>query len=565
MKISENVTYSYDHYYNYQEITDILHDYAEKYPQFCQLSTIGESVEHRQQWLLKVTNTATGDYDDKPAYFVEGNIHAGEVTGSMAVMHLLDTIFTNLDSQEVQDILADRTIYAVPRLSPDGSEWYLTTPDTPRSVPRATFYTDDLKGLNSKDMDGDGCIRVMRVKSPFGNWKVDETDPRVMVRRRPDDTTGTFYNVYSEGDIDEYDGMNIKPGHSKMRDYDLNRNYPVSWKPDFAQHGAGENPLCAPETQNNAKFLLEHPNVCFGMDFHTAGGQILVPPGHISPSEYNPKDFEIYNTIAKRAAEENGYDVVQIYSEYTKVGGSPIIGLFIDYCDYVLGFPCYAIECWNLEGQSGITKVYPPKPLSIKEQEENTKKIMKWVDENCEPNTFKPWTAFNHPQLGEVEIGGIENKYVVQNPPRHLLKAEVEKQTSAQLVIIKTLPVVKFEEVKISKLDCGLYRVEATIGNHGYLPTCAFNAATKLKQVKDLCVTIDGCEVVEGKKDTKLGQLAGFVSRKSYTWGLNPMTVETEPLEKKATWLVKANTKDTITLTVTGSRTGKIETTYTLD
>ncbi len=76
-------SFVYDHYYRYQEITDILKGYAEKYPALTRLSSIGQTPQGRSIWLLEVTDTAAGAFEDKPAYYMEANIHAGEVTGSM--------------------------------------------------------------------------------------------------------------------------------------------------------------------------------------------------------------------------------------------------------------------------------------------------------------------------------------------------------------------------------------------------------------------------------------------------------------------------------------------------
>ena len=180
-------TFQYDHYYRYQEIAGIVRGYAEKYPQYTRLDVLGTTPEGRDILLLEITDTATGDFSDKPAYYVEGNIHAGEVTGSMTVMYLMDTIFSNLEEEEISRLLKRYTFYLLPRVSPDGAEYYLTTPESVRSVSRFYPYEREMPGLQPRDMDGDGAVRCMRVKSPYGAWKVSSLDPRLMTRRRPDE------------------------------------------------------------------------------------------------------------------------------------------------------------------------------------------------------------------------------------------------------------------------------------------------------------------------------------------------------------------------------------------
>ena len=60
MKLTEKVSYTYDHFYRYQEITDVLQDYAQRFPSYARLTEAGVTPEGRSIWVLEVTNTATG-------------------------------------------------------------------------------------------------------------------------------------------------------------------------------------------------------------------------------------------------------------------------------------------------------------------------------------------------------------------------------------------------------------------------------------------------------------------------------------------------------------------------
>ena len=301
-------TYTYTHYYKYQEITDILYKYSELHPEICRLSAIGQTSEGRNIWLMEITDLKNGDFQDKPAFYVEGNIHAGEVTGSMTAMFLLDTIFSNLDDPKIQKLLHKYTIYVVPRVSPDGSEHFLTTEDYVRSVPKLYPYDEVQPGLCKKDLDGDGVVRLMRVPSPYGTWKISSKDSRLMTKRQPDETEGEFYNVYDEGYIEDFDGINIVDSPAPFGN-DFNRNYPVGWETEDKQKGSGKYPLCNPETKANAEFLLAHQNVCFVVDMHTAGGQNLYTPGYKSAKNAIKEDIDLFKSMCNLAKEENGYPV----------------------------------------------------------------------------------------------------------------------------------------------------------------------------------------------------------------------------------------------------------------
>ena len=88
-------TFKYDHYYNYEELKANLEYFAEKYPDLVTLEVNVVTAEGRNQYGVTVTNKKTGDALSKPGWHVDGNTHAGEITGSMAAMHMLDYLITN--------------------------------------------------------------------------------------------------------------------------------------------------------------------------------------------------------------------------------------------------------------------------------------------------------------------------------------------------------------------------------------------------------------------------------------------------------------------------------------
>src|SRR5450759_62490 len=124
-------------YYTYDTLTQILHDLVATYPHLAQLESIGKSYEGRELWLVTLTNTATGSAIDKPAYWIDANTHAGEVTGSTVVLYTIWSYLTSYGSDEKVTKVLDRSaIYLLPRISVDGAEKYLTSPYYLRSSTR---------------------------------------------------------------------------------------------------------------------------------------------------------------------------------------------------------------------------------------------------------------------------------------------------------------------------------------------------------------------------------------------------------------------------------------------
>ena len=167
-----------------------------------------------------------------------------------------------------------------------------------------------------------------------------------------------------------------------------------------------------------------------------------------------------------------------------------------------MGIVDFTIECWDLDPRAGIPFGSPiMREETDEEAEEHHLKYLQWIDRENDGEGVKPWTKFNHPQLGEVEIGGIDYKHVVQNPPPKFLPQEVEKHTRFILRHVKALPRVQFRKVDTVKVDESTFKIDAYVMNTGFLPTQVTNEAFKLKIDEDLKVSLCGndLEFVEGK------------------------------------------------------------------
>ena len=149
---------SFDGFFKHAEMMVLLDAYCAARPQLVQKIVIGKSFEGRDIALLAVTNQATGRHEDKPALWVDGNIHAAELTASTACLYWLHQLVSGYqagDAQAVQ-LLDTRVVYLVPRLNPDGAE--LALADKPRHIRSSTrvypFDEEAVEGLTIEDVDG---------------------------------------------------------------------------------------------------------------------------------------------------------------------------------------------------------------------------------------------------------------------------------------------------------------------------------------------------------------------------------------------------------------------------
>ena len=92
---------------------------AQDYPTLATLEQIGASMEDRPLWALTITNRATGPAADKPAVYLDGNHHAGEVTTEMVCLYTIWHLLTNYGQDAEFTALLDRyTFYVRPIVSP---------------------------------------------------------------------------------------------------------------------------------------------------------------------------------------------------------------------------------------------------------------------------------------------------------------------------------------------------------------------------------------------------------------------------------------------------------------
>src|SRR6478735_7636796 len=208
------MTYQFDRYLRYDELVAWLQETADAHPDLVALETYGRSHEGRDLWLVTITDTTAGAADTKPAHWVDGNIHAVEVTASAAACYLIDRLVSGFAAGDatVVEALRTRTFYVVPRVNPDGAEWVLgDRPKFRRSSTRPWPWGEARAwhGLHIEDVDGDGRILNMRVPDPHGAWMPHADDARLMVPVPPTGAPpdAARYRMLSEGTVDGYDGF----------------------------------------------------------------------------------------------------------------------------------------------------------------------------------------------------------------------------------------------------------------------------------------------------------------------------------------------------------------------
>ena len=540
-------------YYRPAEVEEALKGFAETYPQLASLASIGTSHEGRNILCLTLTNRDTGPDSEKPAFWLDANIHATEVTGCMGALHLIERTLEGYGSDaQITALLDSRALYVVPCLNPDGMEQALTSPLYVRSGTRRYPYSEERDGLAPADIDGDGLIVQMRVADPDGNYKISEKDPRLMRRREPDEVGGSYYRIYTEGLIRNYDGVEVKIAPPRQG-LDFNRNFPYIWGPQGIQAGAGPYPTSEPEIRAIVSFLASHLNVSCAVSYHTYGGAILRPFSDKSDESMPIDDLWTYKEIGDRGTKITSYRNVSVFHGFRYHPREVMRGAFDDWAYDQLGIFAFTVELWDMIGEAGI-KDHDFIEWFRSHPEEDDLKLLAWNDEQLDGKGFVNWRPFAHPQLGPVEIGGWIERRTFGNPPTQFLLRTLEPNTDFLLAHARMTPCLELRELRAEALGEGLFRLHAVVANSGYLPTYGSKRAVELRAVRPIEVTLElpeGAALVSGKAFEKIGQLEGRANKRAL-WGASYPTDHLRRLE----WVVRAPTGGMARLSAVTQRAG---------
>ena len=153
-------------------------------------------------------------------------------------------------------------------------------------------------------------------------------------------------------------------------------------------------------------------------------------------------------------------------------------------------------------------------------------------------DAFADWTTYQHPDLGEVEIGGFL-PYVTHNPPAEQIPELGARHGEFIVKLASMLPRVRIAGTEVTAHGGGLFTVEVEIENAGFLPTSLQHGVRSRAVGPTLVqIQIDPGNILTGAdKTTTVGMLAGSGGREKVTWviqGRQGAEVEIKLLSAKA-------------------------------
>jgi hypothetical protein len=475
---------SWNRYNTYDGVVDIMKKIAKAYPKLARLESIGKSYEDRSIYMLTISDFNTGNPDEKPAMYIDGNIHSNEIQGaefSLYTAWYLTEMFDDLEF--INQLLKDKTFYIVPTINPDARDNYMKEPNTPHS-PRSGMLVLDNDGDGEAgedgfdDLNGDNHITYMIRKSPTGRFIKDSQDQRKLIRVAAEEQ-GEYEMLGFEGIDKDGDGEVNEDG---IGYYDPNRDWGWKWQPDYVQRGAYKYPFSLPENRAVADFVMKHPNIAGAQSYHNYGGMILRGPGAEEDVDtYNKEDVRIYDAIAKKGEEMiPGYRYLTVYKDlYSVFGGE------LDWFYGGRGIYTYTNELM-------VSYLYFHKNEGRANQEEELKvdKYLTFGD------AFVDWKEYSHPQYGTIEVGGFKKNFSRAHPG-FLLEQDAHRNMAFTIYHAYQTPKLSITNVVEKNLGNGLKEVTATLYNERLMPTHS-GQDLKFKIERPDLVSITNANVVAG-------------------------------------------------------------------
>ncbi len=282
-----------------------------------------------------------------------------------------------------------------------------------------------------------------------------------------------------------------------------------------------------------------------------------------SDEELPVKDLRTYQRIGKKGTDLTEYPAISPFHEFRYHPKQVIGGTFHDWVYEHQGVFGWTVEVWSPQRQAGITE-YKYIEWQREHPLEDDLKLLRWSDEQLGGKGYIDWYPFNHPQLGQVELGGWDTMYAWSNPPPEFLEKEIARFPDWLVWHLLISPYLEIYEASVHSLGNDTYRVRLVINNTGWLPTYVTEKALEKKLVRGCICEIElpvGATLETGKPREELGQLEGRAYKPS-----TPIRRHTDSTQDRAKveWVVRAPQGGTLKLSARHERAGVVQTEVTL-
>ncbi|MBT3750882.1 MAG: hypothetical protein HOG34_18025 [Bacteroidetes bacterium] len=487
------------------------------------------------------------------------------------------------DNEDIKKSFDEHVYYFFPRMNPDGAEQFFNEIKTGQKTNSAPYDGDNDGRMDEDgpdDLDNNGVITMMRVKDPAGSYTIDPANDQIL--KVADATKGEtgMYKVYWEGLDNDGDGfINEDP----VGGVDFNRNFQHAYpyfQPDAGLHmicenetkalmdwvishrnisimlnfGLSDNLLTAPNSKGQlsndrglnlvsfadasisgaSKVGMVSTRSSFGFfgrgGFSFGGnrsGQTQQSAGSRRQARkpattYNKADLSYFTKVSEE------------YKELTGLKKAPILrnpqGAFFQYGYFQYGVLSLSTPGWGFpeiqdstskregpkRGASGMSGRGPSGPSASKSGIDQ--EYMKYLMAN-NVKGFVAWKSFEHPDLGQVEIGGF-TPYEMVNPKADLLDELGQKHADFVVYLSSLYADISIVNTEVISHGDGLFRIKASVENKGFLPTTLQHGVVSRSVAPAMVqLGVQSENIISGDSKTNFIQrLEGSGDQKSFEW-----------------------------------------------
>ena len=501
-----------DGYHTNARLGAVLDSIARSKPALVNVSVLATSPGRRPVHVVRL------GADDKPAVLILAGAYGPQVSSSEVALRLVRDMARD---QGTAQLLAQRTVYVIPRLNPDAAEAFFGALRWERKGNDAAFDDDRDMATDEDapdDLNGDGLITMMRVKATDGQWIADATDPALM--RRADATKGErgMYRLMVEGRDNDNDG---EYNEDAVGGTDISRNFANNFR--FFSENAGLHPFSADESRAVAEFVSTHDNIAavyvLGMqdnlikawEGRTVPGIGGNPQGTSAGGPFTaslPADNAWFNAISA------DFKRITRWSEGPASAadqGDPLSWAYFHMGRFAFGSRVW----WPGKAATDSTRRAPtPDPLAAERND------YRWLKAN-NPAAFVEWQAVQGFTIDgqPVEVGGFAPGATL-NPAGSELDSLAARHGGFVRKLVESLPSIAVKDVAVTEIGPRVYRIRATVVNEGFLPSnAAIGVRSRLPQrVRVEMVLGRDHQLSSGRRMQYIGALAGSGGNESFEW-----------------------------------------------
>jgi hypothetical protein len=285
-------------YHTYAEMTATLQSLVKDHANIARLVEAGKTRENRSIWAVEIMNAAGSTSPTRPALLVAANFEGDHLVGSELAVYMIDYLLNNYATNpQVKQQIDTHAFYIIPRVNPDGAEFFFSAVKSDRKTNTSPFDGDNDGRIDEngpEDLNKDGFITLMRVKDPKGPYMVHPEDPRLLKRADPQRGEVGAYRVYYEGLDKDNDGFIAEDGPGGA---DLNRNF--MHKYPFFQPDAGRSMTSELESRAMMEYLIHHRNIAAILTFGESDNLIAGRNGDNAPAQ----TIDLFNFAQQSIAE----------------------------------------------------------------------------------------------------------------------------------------------------------------------------------------------------------------------------------------------------------------------